>query len=71
MERIKRDAEETGQTQRDRMQKMELRRVELEEEISRLKSLAAADKLQAEEQLSVIKQKIKNEEVNFKLWTRY
>lgn len=48
---------------RDRINKLESQRLDMEEEISRLKSTNVADKLNAEEQISSIKHRLKSEEV--------
>nr|KAG5709816.1 hypothetical protein BaRGS_032640 [Batillaria attramentaria] len=48
---VKQEAEELERSLRERIQKMESHRLELEEEISRLKSNNLVDKLNAEEQL--------------------
>lgn len=61
---VKQEAEDVERSLRDRIQKMESHRLELEEEISRLKSNNMADKLLAEEQLQSAKQRIRAEEVS-------
>lgn len=61
---MKQEAEDVERSLRDRIQKMESHRLELEEEISRLKSNNMADKLLAEEQLQSTKQRIRAEEVS-------
>ena len=63
VERVRREAEEAEQALKDRLQKMELQRIELEEEISRQKSNLASEKLHTEETLMSTKQKMKSEEV--------
>ncbi|KAL5017929.1 hypothetical protein ScPMuIL_003651 [Solemya velum] len=60
--RVKQEAEETEIALRDRIQRLEMTRLELEEEISRLKTTNMTDKIHAEEQISLTKQKIKSEE---------
>lgn len=59
---MKQESEETERALRERIQKMESHRLELEEEISRHKSNNLVDKLNAEEQLQSTKQRIKAEE---------
>ncbi len=53
----------------DRITKLETRRIDLEEEIGRLKTNAAAERLNMEEQLMNAKTKIRAEEVS--LWAPY
>ncbi|XP_050392919.1 leucine-rich repeat-containing protein 45 [Patella vulgata] len=60
--RIRQEADDTEKTLRDRLQKMETHRLELEEEISRLKATNMNDKMMNEEQLISSKQRIKAEE---------
>ena len=60
---LKQEAEDNERALRERIQKMEAHRLDLEEEISRLKSGNLVDKLNAEEQLQSSKQRIKAEEV--------
>ncbi|KAL8619252.1 hypothetical protein ACOMHN_050033 [Nucella lapillus] len=60
--RTKQEAEDMERALRDRIQKMESHRLELEEEISHLKSNNMMDKLSAEEQLQASKTRIKAEE---------
>ena len=64
MERIKREMEELEKGLKERINKLEARRIELEEEISRMKTTAAKDKLQMDEQLLNAKARIKQEEVS-------
>ena len=64
MERIKREMEELEKGLKERINKLEARRIELEEEISRMKTAAATDKLQMDEQLLNAKARIKQEEVS-------
>ncbi|KAK7111802.1 leucine-rich repeat-containing protein 45-like [Littorina saxatilis] len=59
---FKQEAEEMERALRERIQKMESQRMELEEEISRLKSANLSDRLNAEEHLQSTKQRIKTEE---------
>lgn len=49
--------------QKERIQRLETQRMELEEEISRQKMLLAAEKISAEEMLLSAKQRIRHEEV--------
>ncbi len=63
MERVKKEADDAEKTFKDRIQKLELQRIELEEEISRLKANSATDRLHAEESLINTRQKLKAEEV--------
>ena len=63
MERIKREMEELEKGLKERINKLEARRIDLEEEISRMKTAAATDKLQMDEQLLNAKARIKQEEV--------
>ena len=61
--RIKQEGDESSSALRDRIQKLEMNRLELEEEISHLKNTNMTNKLQHEEQLTIAKQKIQSEEV--------
>ena len=63
MERMKREMEELEKGLKERINKLEARRIDLEEEISRLKTASATDKLQMDEQLLNAKARIKHEEV--------
>ena len=67
IDRIRRDADDIEKGLKDRTQKLEMQRIELEEEISRHKSTNASDKLQSEEVLIMAKQKMKSDEVTAKL----
>ena len=60
---MKQEAEETEKALRERIQRLEMSRLQLEEEISHLKTANMTDKLHAEESLSIAKQKVKTEEV--------
>ncbi|XP_076444384.1 leucine-rich repeat-containing protein 45-like [Babylonia areolata] len=59
---LKQEADDMERALRERIHKMESHRLELEEEISRLKSNNMVDKLNAEEQLQSAKTRIKAEE---------
>ena len=48
---------------KERQQRLEMQRIELEEEASRLRAAAASERLQHEENLMNAKQRIKSEEV--------
>jgi hypothetical protein len=63
MAHVRQEVEDTERALRERIQKMESHRLELEEEISHLKSQNMADRLNADEQLQSSKQRIKAEEV--------
>ena len=63
IQRIKQEAEETEKLLKERIQKLEMTRLELEEEICRQKNALATERVQAEEQLSTLKQRLKHEEV--------
>lgn len=63
MARIRQESEETETTLRERIQRLEMSRLELEEDISRLKNSNMVEKIQHEEQLSLAKQKIQADEV--------
>ena len=63
MVRVQQEADSVERSLKERAQKLELVRCELEDEISRLKAAALQDRLQAEETLMFTKQKIKTEEV--------
>ena len=64
---MRKEGEEAEQNLKDRLQRMELHRIELEEEVSRLKGTLASERLHAEEQLMLTKQRIKQEEVGHNL----
>ncbi|KAH9505278.1 hypothetical protein Btru_059130 [Bulinus truncatus] len=59
---IKQESDEIERMLRDRITKMESQRLDLEEEISRLKASNMSDKLNAEEQLATMKHRLKSEE---------
>lgn len=61
--RVRQECEETENTLRERIQRLEMSRLELEEEISRLKNSNMVEKIHHEEQLSLAKQKIQADEV--------
>lgn len=61
--RVRQESEETETTLRERIQRLEMSRLELEEEISRVKNSNMVEKIQHEEQLSLAKQKIQADEV--------
>lgn len=63
MARVRQESEETETTLRERIQRLEMSRLELEEDISRLKNSNMVEKIQHEEQLSLAKQKIQADEV--------
>ena len=72
--RLKQEAEETEKALRERIQRLEMSRLQLEEEVSHLKTANMTDKLHAEEHISIAKQKVKSEEVccnnnEISLWT--
>lgn len=62
--RVRQESEETETTLRERIQRLEMSRLELEEEISRLKNSNMVEKIHHEEQLSLAKQKIQADEEN-------
>ena len=64
MERIQNEAESESRLLRERITRFEETRIELEEEISRLKNAATEERLRAEEHVMHTKQKIKAEEVH-------
>lgn len=61
--RIKQEGEDMERILRERINKMEGQRLDHEEEIGRLKAANVADKLNAEEQVSSMKHRLKSEEV--------
>lgn len=61
---MKQESEEMERILRDRISKMESQRLDMEEEISRLKSTNVSDKLNAEEQIASLKHRLKSEEVS-------
>lgn len=63
IQRIKHESEETEKALRERVQRLEMTRLQLEEEMSQLKTANMTDKLQAEENISLAKQRVKQEEV--------
>ena len=68
MERIRKEMEDLEKGLKERINKLEARRIDLEEEISRLKTAAATDKLQMDEHLLNAKARIKQEEVSASYW---
>ncbi|XP_033749782.1 leucine-rich repeat-containing protein 45-like [Pecten maximus] len=60
--RVRQEAEETESALRERIQKLEMTRLSLEEEISKHKNANMNNKLHHEEQLSLAKQKLMSEE---------
>uniref|UniRef100_A0A0B6ZX13 Leucine-rich repeat-containing protein 45 n=2 Tax=Arion vulgaris TaxID=1028688 RepID=A0A0B6ZX13_9EUPU len=62
MSRIKQEGEDMERILRDRITKLESQRLNMEEEISRLKAANVADKLNSEEQLVSTKHRLKSEE---------
>ncbi|XP_052068540.1 leucine-rich repeat-containing protein 45-like [Mytilus californianus] len=62
--RVRQDADEVEANLRERIQQLEMTRLELEEEISRQKNHNMSNKLQHEEQLTIVKQKFQSEEEN-------
>lgn len=60
---MKREQEDGERMLKDRLQRLESQRLELEDEISRQKTNIAADRIQLEEQIANAKQRIRNEEV--------
>lgn len=65
LNRVKQEADEIDKTLRSRIQRMEHERLDLEQEIGKLKTVAMADKLQVEEDLRLVKHKLKTEQVIF------
>ena len=61
---MKQESEEMERILRDRISKMESQRLDMEEEISRLKATNMGDKLNAEETIASIKHRLKSEEVS-------
>uniref|UniRef100_A0A2C9L243 Leucine rich repeat containing 45 n=1 Tax=Biomphalaria glabrata TaxID=6526 RepID=A0A2C9L243_BIOGL len=59
---MKQESEDMEKILRDRISKLESQRLDMEEEISRLKSTNVSDKLNAEEQLQTLKHRLKSEE---------
>lgn len=62
--RTRHEADEAESALRERIQRLEMSRLELEEEVSRLKNINMTDKMHHDEQLSLAKQKIVAEEDN-------
>ncbi|XP_078691816.1 leucine-rich repeat-containing protein 45-like [Branchiostoma floridae x Branchiostoma belcheri] len=60
--RVRLEAEETERVLKDRIQKMEMHRMELEEEISRHKSSLVSEKSKYEEQMQQAKTRIKHDQ---------
>ena len=63
MARMKQEGEDMERILRERISKLEQQRLDMEEEISRLKATNVADKLNSEEQVSSLKHRLKSEEV--------
>ncbi|XP_077980716.1 leucine-rich repeat-containing protein 45-like [Glandiceps talaboti] len=63
MERVRVDAEDTERALKDRIQKLEHHRQNLEEEASRIKALQVSERMSHEENLLQAKQRIKDEEL--------
>ena len=64
--RVKQEAEETEKALRERIQRLEMSRLQLEEEVSHMKTASMTEKLHAEENISIAKQKVKIEEVRIR-----
>ncbi|KAK3089984.1 hypothetical protein FSP39_008219 [Pinctada imbricata] len=62
--RVRQEAEETETALRERIQRLEMTRLELEEEVSRLKNTNITDKMHHEESLTIARQKIQSDEEN-------
>ena len=61
--RVRQECEETENTLRERIQRLEMSRLELEEEIIRLKNSNMVEKIHHEAQSSLAQQKIQADEV--------
>ena len=63
---MRQESEESERSLRERIQRLENQRIQIEEELSHQKSAAMADKVNMDEQLANAKQqKIRREEVRF------
>jgi len=67
MQRVKSECEETEKALRERVQRLEMARLQLEEDISHMKTASITDKLHADENINIAKQKVKIEEVRKKI----
>lgn len=61
---MKTEFEESEKALRERINRLEMSRLSLEEEISGLKTAAVTEKLHADENISIARQKVKMEEVH-------
>jgi len=64
IERVRKEMEESDRLLKDRLQRAEAQRLELEDELSRCKMNMANERLVTDDQLSSAKQRIRTEEVS-------
>jgi len=64
---VRKESEESDRLLKERLQRADAQRLELEDELSRCKIGMASDRLAADEQLAATKQRIRNEEVSLML----
>jgi len=64
IERVRKEAEESERVLKERLQRADAQRLELEDELSRCKMNMASERLITDEQLSSSKQRIRTEEVS-------
>ncbi|XP_002731112.1 leucine-rich repeat-containing protein 45-like [Saccoglossus kowalevskii] len=63
LQRVREDAEDTEKALKDRIQKLEHHRLNLEEEVSRIKAIQLSERMGHEENLLQTKQRVKEEEL--------
>ena len=61
---MRKEQEDMERTFKDRIQRAESQRLELEDELSRQKANMAAERMQMDSQITGIKQRIRSEEVS-------
>jgi len=64
---VRKESEESERLLKERLQRADAQRLELEDELSRCKISMASERLAADEQLAATKQRIRNEEVSLLL----
>lgn len=64
VELVRRECADTERMLKDRLQKQEQQRLELEEQIGHLRTMQAMERVQADEQMLSVKHKLKAEEVS-------
>ena len=65
IDRVRKESEESERLLKERLQRADAQRLELEDELSRCKMNMASERLMTDEQLSTAKQRIRTEEVSW------